>query len=243
METFYKSDFSEHEWSALHLKLGAKIERTSIPPGVSLTCNAPIHLAGVQIRGPSYVGRYSYMRGGTLSGSVGAFCSIASNVSIGDGEHPTSWLSSHPFQYGKSAFSFWSEFEEYEGALRLPREISKSAPVIGNDVWIGGGSIILRGVVIGDGAIVAAGSVVTRDVEPYSIVGGVPAKLIKMRFNDSIVSRLLKSQWWKLPISSLKNLPYNSPEACLDEIEKVHKGRYLPKKIVITRDTVSQSDS
>lgn len=72
-------------------------------------------------------------------------------------------------------------------------------PIIGNDVWIGANAIILQGVTIGDGAIIAAGAVVTKDVPPYAIVGGVPAKVIKYRFSDEVILKLLQIKWWDKP--------------------------------------------
>lgn len=210
---------------------GAYLERVSIPPRLKIEYEPPIRLTSVMVRGNCRIGRYSFMRGGSLSAQIGSFCSIATDVHIGDGEHPTNWLSSHPFQYGKSSFETWSELDGFS-VCKLPLSVSKLAPVIGNDVWIGAGATILRGVNIGDGAIIAAGAVVTKDVEPYSIVGGVPAKHIKYRFTEHIIERLVQLQWWNMAISDLDGTDFSNVEAAVDRLEKIDS-RVAPKTIVI----------
>ena len=134
---------------------------------------------------------------------IGRFCMISHSVNIGFAGHPTDFLSNHlVFRYdGKTDYA--RDFmplagSEHETAMRkLYIEHSRRPlPVIGNDVWIGAGAMILNGVNVGDGAIVAAGAVVTKDVPPYSIVGGNPAKVIRYRFDDEDIEKLLELQWW-----------------------------------------------
>jgi acetyltransferase-like isoleucine patch superfamily enzyme len=160
------------------------------------------------------------MRSGRLCGKVGAYCSIAPNVSIGDGEHPVTWMSSHPFQYGKSSFNNWDGAKDFTGELRLPLSISKRMPVIGNDVWIGANAVILRGVTIGDGAVVAAGAVVNKDVPAYAIVGGVPAKVIKYRFDQEIIAQLLELKWWEYDVNELSDLCFDDVENAILQLRK-----------------------
>lgn len=162
------------------------------------------------LEGHNYVGRWSSVRNTTLGfasyvgahtalnkACVGKFCSIGSNVAVLDGTHPTSgFASTHPAFYAKqnsSALSYVSEnkFREFPTT-----DAQNHAVVIGNDVWIGNDVRLVGGVKIGDGAVVGACALVTHDVEPYSIVGGVPAKVIKMRFPADIVQKLLKTSWW-----------------------------------------------
>lgn len=127
-----------------------------------------------------------------MNTNIGNFSVIARNCDIGLGAHPTNYLTCHSIFYKNVP---WSEHPEWVETIDFEEEkITK----IGNDVWIGAKCTIMDGISIGDGAIVAAGSVVTKDVPPFAIVGGAPAKIIKYRFNQDIIDRLLKIQWWNL---------------------------------------------
>jgi hypothetical protein len=127
---------------------------------------------------------------------------ISSGVQIGVGGHPINAVTSNPiFNKGNA----WAErfYQSKEAAawldemgVKYNNSVNRKFPVIGNDVWIGMNAVIMNGAVIGDGAVVAAGAVVVHDVEPYTVVGGVPAKTIKKRFDNATVELLLKSKWW-----------------------------------------------
>ena len=145
---------------------------------------------------------------------IGKFCSIANDVKIGTTQHPTGWLSTHLFQYGHP--NIFQPLPEYQP---LTFACSSLPCVIGNDVWIGTNAIIMDGIHIGDGAIVAAGAIVTKDVPPYAIVGGVPARLIRYRFDDKTIERLLKVRWWDRDINEIVKLPFDDIEACLEKLE------------------------
>ncbi len=135
---------------------------------------------------------------------IGRFCSIGNRVRIVAGTHPAdTWVSTHPafFSVKKQAgFTFTEEqkFTEFRYTA------SGNYVTIGNDVWIGEDVRILQGVTIGDGAIIAAGAVVTKDVEPYSVVGGVPAKKIRMRFAEDEIAFLKEFRWWDKDAEWLK---------------------------------------
>lgn len=124
--------------------------------------------------------------------TVGKFCSIASyvNIFLGGG-HRTDWVTTYPFNV------FVDEFPSANGIIGHP--ISKGNVVIGNDVWIGQGATILSGVTIGDGAVIGAFSVVAKDVDPYTIVAGNPARLIRRRFDVADIEFLLSIKWWDWP--------------------------------------------
>lgn len=155
----------------------------------------------------SYVGTATYISGYTSLSKVkiGRFCSIGQNVKNSLGIHPVDFVSTHPafFSTKKQAgFTFVknNEFKEHKFA----DENNKYLVVIGNDVWIGNNVVIMDGVTIGDGAIIGTGAVVTKDVLPYSIVGGVPAKLIRYRFNEITIRSLLSIKWWDKNIDWIK---------------------------------------
>ncbi len=146
------------------------------------------------------IGRFTYgnpafkLWGSEESIEIGSFCSIAENVTIfGGGEHNSDWVTTFPLRiaYGDSL------------AGKDGHPATKGKTFIGNDVWIGYGATVLSGVTINDGAVIGACSLVTKDIMPYSIVGGNPAKLLKYRFTEEQIQELLKIQWWNWPHSQI----------------------------------------
>jgi len=182
-----------------------KADRTSYISGSEIYGNVEIgqkcKIHKCHIQGNININEYTSLWGpgifviGDMDGVViGKFCSIARYVSLQEVNHNPDKLTTYFIR---------RNFFENE---KCPDEtISKGKIIIGNDVWIGAGAHILSGVRIGDGAIIAAGSVVSKDVPPYAIVGGVPAKLIKYRFDRDVVNKLLEIKWWDWPSEKLKN--------------------------------------
>jgi acetyltransferase-like isoleucine patch superfamily enzyme len=124
--------------------------------------------------------------------TIGRYCSIADKVEILlGGNHRMEWVSTYPFSALRSLWPKAPRTEDYH--------VSRGDVVIGNDVWLGSGAMILSGITIGHGAVVAARAVVTKDVPPYGIVGGNPAALIRYRFDEATVAALLETAWWELP--------------------------------------------
>lgn len=181
---------------------------------------------GVTIRSSS-IGAYSYVSNDSHLRAVtcGRYCSIGDHVFTSPPEHPPHWL-------GSSAFFYDDVFEQ--GLTPAPLDFVPQKPVtIGNDVWIGSQVTIMGGVTIGDGAVVALGAVVTKDVEPYTIVGGVPAKLIRKRFDDRLIDQLLAFQWWRFDIGAARKagltVDWNQPERALGQLREADAaGRLAP---------------
>lgn len=146
------------------------------------------------------VGKYSYIGFGSDFNNVeiGNYCSISSDVKIGLGKHPIDHFSSSPVFYSNNN-SFGIK-EAYSSFDENPKKT-----IIEHDVWIGANVIIMDGVKIETGAVIAAGAVVAKNVSAYEIVGGVPAKTIKKRFDESTISELLNSKWWEMSPKTLKS--------------------------------------
>lgn len=163
----------------------------------------------------SSIGRYTYTgRNFTCWHSrIGAFCSISWNVSIGGANHDYKRLTTSAVLY--------SDIFDIKGSNEGYNRFD-SVCEIGNDVWIGCGAVINRNVKIGDGAVIGANAVVTKDVEPYSIVGGSPAKILKYRFKKSVIQKLLTLKWWEFPVDVIKqNYKLFNEELTDDVLERL----------------------
>jgi acetyltransferase-like isoleucine patch superfamily enzyme len=187
----------------------------------------PVHLGpNAQVHAACSIGRFSFVNSDSIlfpHVQVGRFCSIARNCEIGSANHPTHFLSTHTFQYQPNYFP---RLPEYKG---LERRAWRSHPEtrIGNDVWIGAKCVVRAGVTIGDGAIVAAGAVVTKDIPPYAIVGGVPARMIRMRFEADLIEDLLQVKWWDLQLADLSGLPFDNPRECIVMLRGIRQRQHI----------------
>jgi acetyltransferase-like isoleucine patch superfamily enzyme len=162
---------------------------------------------------------------------IGRYASIGPKIQWGGEDHPTHWASTFPITYDEKPLpGVGAYFAEHGCEIKREPFVSAVAPMtIGHDVWIGFGAFIASGVRIGHGAVVAAGAVVTKDVAPYSVVGGVPAKVIRMRFSDDTVERMLKSQWWLYEPKDFAPIKLSAPLTFLDRFEEaVAAGSFKP---------------
>lgn len=169
------------------LKIGYSNTVLDVKFGTNNLLTSNITLVNVEMGDYSYVNSNTEIR----NARIGKFTCIGPKVTIGLGIHPVDLVSIHPAFYTNKKdyyFADRSYFDEF------------STVIIGSDVWIGNGATILDGVSIGHGAIIGAGAVVTKDVEPYSIMGGVPAKLIRKRFDEPKIQKLLELCWWDWPL-------------------------------------------
>mgnify|MGYP006127655241 CR=1 FL=1 len=190
---FVKSRIQLYKNKDKNLKVGYLTKLINTEFGIYNTFYNNILIVNCSINNYVYISNDCIIK----NSKIGKFCSIGPNVKIGLGIHPTDHLSTFP--------AFFSSKKQCQITFCDKTEIVEmGSNTIGNDVWIGANSIVMDNVEVGNGAIIAAGSVVTKDVLPYSIVGGVPAKLIKMRFNESTINKINKMKWWDKDIEWLK---------------------------------------
>jgi acetyltransferase-like isoleucine patch superfamily enzyme len=141
---------------------------------------------------------------------IGRYTLIGSRVSIGGFGHPLNYLSIGAFQWGQSleAWGYSKEFSKnFDSGIRPKEDITE----IGSDCWIGDNSVILAGRNLGHGCVIGAGSVVTTDIPPYAIAVGNPARVIRYRFSDNLISQLIEFRWWELNIEDLVGTDFTQP--------------------------------
>jgi acetyltransferase-like isoleucine patch superfamily enzyme len=190
----YKANMRHDNSSIGHLYC----ELHTLSTGNSFLSNADKFFIG---RG-SYINEGGYLRGKTF---IGRYCSIGRRVSVAAGMHSYLGLSTSPFVGG--AKSKWYSTSETLDLFGKEPSGRPKFTIIQNDVWIGDGAVILEGSTVGTGAIIAANSVVTKNVNPYEVVGGSPAKVIRKRFPEKIIEKLLATQWWNFDTKFLQSCP------------------------------------
>lgn len=197
----------------------------ALSPGATISPDTqaagPVSLGdGVEVLAGVRFGKFSLVNAWSTinEADIGNYVSIGEYVRINVfNTHPIDWLSTHPFQVNDAHFS---DVPGYRDIHRIARAWHPGKMLIGHDVWIGSHAKLLNAVSIGIGAVVGAAAVVTDDVPPFAIVGGVPARVIRYRFDEKTITRLLASRWWELDPWRLSGVPFNDISLALDEIER-----------------------
>jgi len=189
------------------------------------------------------MGAFSYIVSGFMCGvEVGRYCSFGEGVQIGRQNHPMHWLTTSPFLYQNNK-DILQVNPHYDSILLTTAPHYPTPPtqlkttLIKNDVWIGQGAIINAGVTIHNGAVIAAGSVVTRDVPAYAIVGGNPAQLIRYRFAPTIIYQLEELKWWCATPEYIAKFPIHDLETMITQLESWYENLclYTPEKQVVNK--------
>lgn len=178
--------------NSIEIGRNAKVRGAKIAKNVKIGSHCNIQRGGVSSF--SYMGDYCELP----QVEIGKFCSIAAHVTLAAGNHPMSYVSTSPYTYSTIRNSF-AKKQLFTQEFFYTDEDHKYLCKIGNDVWIGTGATLVSGskaLNIGDGAVIAAGAVVTKDVPPYAVVAGCPAKILRYRFSDEMISEMEREKWW-----------------------------------------------
>ncbi len=214
-------------------QFGLRIEASFKLPS-SMRSERPTSLPKITIVRNLDIGAYSYLGSGCdiRSATIGRVCSLGRRSVMAPAEHPLDCVTTHPVAFNpRTAFADDAYFADI--ARLRPVDIAEEVTV-GHDVWIGEGAFIRSGVSIGTGAVIAARAVVVKDVAPYSIVAGVPAKHIRYRLQESLIERMLASEWWNLDLRGYGDL-MGKPAELLDAIESGRFARLPMKSISCVR--------
>jgi acetyltransferase-like isoleucine patch superfamily enzyme len=189
-----------------------------------LLVEPPVRLLGdLLIRSDTRVGCFTEIgqHVEVQAADLGRYCEIGNNTTVGATGHPLTWTSVSSFQYKKATWGWHPSASESQvidpeaGGRQSFRSVGPDRASIGNDVWLGAGVVVLRGVTIGDGCIVAANAVVTKDLPPYTICGGLPAKVIRSRLPDELRDELADLRWWRYSPNQLAGIPFDDPAAAV----------------------------
>ncbi|MEO1554813.1 MAG: CatB-related O-acetyltransferase [Pseudomonadota bacterium] len=209
------------------------------------TIETPVRISECRIFHDFSIGAFTYLSGGFFYHThIGRYGSFANGLHIGQGNHPIDWLSTHPFQYQPMKYAVGAGFRDrdiyFEDADKADNSIvtKPERTTIGHDVWIGYGAYIRNGVTIGDGAVIGARSIVTKDVPPYAVVVGHPAKVVKYRFDEKIIGRLMAVKWWRFAPWQLRDFDFSKIETIVGQLEDfvaTSPEEYVPGQIDLHR--------
>lgn len=221
---------------AAFLRRGVRLNGLAATKRIDATSRfeAPTSILSVVAHGAYLdVGAFCNLSGGAINNArIGRYCSLASGVVIGPHEHPTDWLTTSRTAYHPQV-NGWDTLMAGENTASIHarrRPFAASCPIttLGPDVWIGQGAFIKAGVTIGTGAIIGARATVLRDVPPYAIVVGTPGRVLRLRFPEAIVDRLLALAWWRYSIYDLFDAPFDDVAAALDLLEEMLGSGRIP---------------
>jgi len=224
--------------TALHI--GAQLPRNTV-------FEPPCATKRMQISHSLHMGAFSYGVSGFFFGCrVGRYCSFGEEVQVGRHPHAMHWITTSPYFY--TPYHNILDMDLPAGIEMTPADFQRNTkPVvtklttIGNDVWIGHGAFIVPGVTIGDGAVVGAMAVVTKDVPPYAVVVGSPARIMKYRFPDNQVKMLLKSRWWEYAPWDLKGAPVDDIPAFVEFVKNLrNKGVPVHKPELVSLSKIAE---
>lgn len=187
------------------------------------------------------IGSFSYFNsvvpGNSLNMKVGRYSSIAGGLSVLGGNHPMERFTTSSVTYDRNFIICSESIKDYESDFVVKHNTSnkKGEIFIGNDVWIGGRVTLSRGLNIGDGAVIGSDAVVTKDVPPYAIVGGNPARIIRYRFSEDVINELLKISWWKYKYTDFSIASDLDIGSFIEYIDKNDLEPYHPEKLTFDK--------
>lgn len=192
------------------LEPGAEIKASHISDGLYMERYSGLNRS--RVLGPSGIGSFSYVSDTYIS----PFSHIGPRTSVGGFEHPYTRMIQSSFLWGQNTFFTGNRFDESAAKSSKPET---RITFLEADVWIGANCVVKAGVRLQIGSVLGAGSILTRDTTPYGIYVGNPAKLLKFRFERSIIQDLIRSEWWELPFSYLSTLDLSNPSDFLESID------------------------
>jgi len=200
-------------------------ERWSVGDRIDIHRDAVIEPYAHIFRGmviPRALGAFSYSFSPCdVALSVGRYCSISWSVEMMGSAHPDGWASTSPFSYNPRPIGGFQSYLRDVGGSYVVHAFDQGpqAVTIGHDVWIGASVMLKRGITIGDGAMIGARSLVTRDVPPYAVMAGSPARLLRYRFPDAVIERFQRAAWWRFGPDMVQACDVRDPERFLDRFE------------------------
>ncbi len=218
----FASGFAEH---LTHLGVACGMSGT-VDIDDDVVLETPVTLAGVNFwQAPAQVGAFSYFgpRCTFANAVIGRYCSVGEGVQIGMTRHPAAFLTTSPIGYIGDFLNFERHLAAqamgWQRALPVADYDLRPETRIGNDVWIGTNAFLKDGITVGDGAVIGAHAVVTRDVPHYAIVAGSPARILRYRFPDALIERLLGVAWWRCNMLDLAGIDMSDAEASVTALE------------------------